>query len=496
MQNKTNFNVMLLIDDNYVYYSTTFIYSLIVNNNSWANIKIFIVTDKLSSYSRNYFTDFIMLYGAEVNFIDVDTSIFAGLKANKRYPALLYCKLIPHLILPENIDKAIFFDVDMVVTQSLQELYCTDICENYIGACYDVNPFIRMVDNVANASKIQREYVNSGTMLLNLKKLRADNITLNSYKAWLDTNKQTLYEEQLLNNALLGNIYHFMPYDYNFHIGSRKKYNEYCDKNNIAQKKAIIHYFPFMNDSPITKPWDAYEYFYEGKKNDKFPEDIYELYTIWWKYALQLKDEYLINILNLAKRAKLEKDLNSIKAERDMWRTYSDTFKQIINSNQLEYGEDTIKNIERAFLSKGHRRIAIYGDTEITKVLCNVLGGGTNVSIKYIVANSKNPVKGFKTVDCKPANYPNCDVMLIADMFNFKDIEAKLKKLQLPYPFYNAAEYIKSLPVGNSGVKTIVQKYKIADSELQAIKNSLSFKLGRMITFIPRKMRNILKRKR
>ena len=86
--------------------------------------------------------------------------------------------------------------------------------------------------------------------------------------------------------------------------------------------------------------------------------------------------------------------------------------------------------------------------------------------------------------------------MLIADIFNFKDIEAKLKKLQLPYPFYNAAEYIKSLPVGNSGVKIIVQKYKIADSELQAIKNSLSFKLGRMITFIPRKMRNVLKRKR
>ena len=215
----------------------------------------------------------------------------------------------------------------------------------------------------------------------------------------------------------------------------------------------------------------------------------------------------------------------STALDRDKWRTYSDTFKQIINSNQLGFEEDTIKNIERAFLSKGHRRIAIYGDTEITKVLCKVLGGGTNVSIKYIVEDSKNPVKGFKTVDRNPANYPDCDVMLIADIYAFKDIEAKLKKLQLPFPFYNAAEYIKSLPAGSGDgmqkIKNKIENYersvdllngKLASlakdkaaytvkyertyGELQAIKNSLSFKVGRMIIFIPRKLRNAFKRKK
>ena len=208
----------------------------------------------------------------------------------------------------------------------------------------------------------------------------------------------------------------------------------------------------------------------------------------------------------------------STALDRDKWRTYSDTFKQIINSNQLEYGEDIIKNIERAFLSKGHRRIAIYGDTEITKVLCNVLGGGTNISIKYIVEDSKNPVKGFKTIDRNPANYPDCDVMLIADIYRYNEIEAKLKKLQLPFPFYNAAEYIKSLPAGSGdgmqkikdkiemlngkdaaltkGKAEYTAKYERTYGELQAIKNSLSFKVGRMITFIPRKLRNALKRKK
>ena len=518
-KNKTDFNVMLLIDDNFVYYSTTFIYSLIVNNNSWANIKIYIVTDKLSLYSRNYLTDFIRLYGAEVNFIDVDTSIFAGLKANNRYPALLYCKLIPHLILPDNIDKAIFFDVDMVCDGSLEELYNTDMGDKYFAACYGYFAFMyRFQQNDLKRTEVERSFVNSGVMLCNLGLMRNDCIELSSYTEWLKYNRQTLFEEQLLINVFLKKIYYLMPYDYNYNPGGREIYTEYCNKNHIEPKRLIIHYLLVRNDSPITKPWDAYEYFYEGKKNDKFPEDIYELYGIWWKYALQLKDEFLINILNLAKRAKLEKDLNSIKAERNMWHTYSDTFKQLINSNQLEYGEDTIKNIERAFLSKGHRRVAIYGDTEISKVLCNVLGGGTNISIKYIVEDSKKPVKGFKTIDRNPANYPDCDVMLIADIFRYNEIEAKLKKLQLSFPFYNAAEYIKSLPAGsgdgmqkikdkiemlNGKVKALSKekaeytaKYERTYGELQAIKNSLSFKVGRMITFIPRKLRNAFKRKK
>ena len=145
-------------------------------------------------------------------------------------------------------------------------------------------------------------------------------------------------------------------------------------------------------------------------------------------------------------------------------------------------------------------------------------GGGTNVSIKYIVEDSKNPVKGFKTVDRNPANYPDCDVMLIADIYGFKGIEEKLKKLQVSFPFYNAAEYIKSLPTGSGdGVQKIKDKiemlngklaslakdkaaytvkYERTYGELQAIKNSLSFKVGRMIIFIPRKLRNAFKRKK
>lgn len=135
--------------------------------------------------------------------------------------------------------------------------------------------------------------------------------------------------------------------------------------------------------------------------------------------------------------------------DRDKWQTYSLTFKYIIDNNLLKTDENGKTFFESAILAKGHKRIAIYGDTEITKVLCNLLEN-TTVSIEYIVADSENPVKDYKMIDLNSASYPECDIMLVADIYAFNGIEAKLKKMQLPFPFYNAAEYIKSLHAGNN----------------------------------------------
>ncbi|MCD7729494.1 MAG: hypothetical protein LUI60_06235 [Clostridia bacterium] len=56
-------NVMLLITDDYTYYSMPFIYSLI-KNNSWADsINIYILTDALTDINRKIFVDCINMWG-------------------------------------------------------------------------------------------------------------------------------------------------------------------------------------------------------------------------------------------------------------------------------------------------------------------------------------------------------------------------------------------------------------------------------------------------
>ena len=141
--------------------------------------------------------------------------------------------------------------------------------------------------------------------------------------------------------------------------------------------------------------------------------------------------------------------------------------------NKLLYpNENGIISLSDAILSKGYKHISIYGDTEITKVLCSVLDR-TDISIDYIVEDAKKPISGIKTIDRNPANYPICDVMLIADIWGYNSIKEKLKKLKLSFPFFNAAEFIQSLPSGDGdGIEKI--KNKIASLNEQ-LSNSLSF---------------------
>ena len=270
---KERLNIMLLIDNNYVYYSLPFIYSIIKNNFNWASIYFYVVSDNLNPYYKDYIINFTKSYEAEIEICYVDSSLFNGLKSSQRYPALLYYKLVPHLVLPRNIDKTIFFDIDMICNGSLQELYNIVIDKYYFAMCYGLNSFKRQSLNLRDG--VDSNYHNSGMMLINLKKLRNDNITINTYLEYSRKNNQgNLLEEFFLNNMYYGKILSLMPYDYNFNPGGRFMYSEYCNQMNITPKKVIIHYMPFGNDSPIVKPWDAYEYFYGNKTNNIYPQDL------------------------------------------------------------------------------------------------------------------------------------------------------------------------------------------------------------------------------
>lgn len=249
----------------------------------------------------------------------------------------------------------------------------------------------------------------------------------------------------------------------------------------------------------------------------------------------------------------------NIRLEKDKWQICAASFSTLILNNSLTFDEEMTFQLQNLFLTKSYKHIAIYGDTEITKVLLHILKN-TDIVVDYIVENASKPVPGVKTKNRNPADYPDCDIMLIADIASYGDIKTKLEKLKVPFPFVNAAEFIKSLPAAagdgidkikakiqsleeelsaskikqaklSSEVEELQQTNKTASesitaltaqceisasekmavtlardkaiaernevtAELQSVKNSLSFKLGRVATFIPRKIRDAYKRKK
>lgn len=496
---KEQFDVMLILSGGHAPLAMPYMYSLIINNNNWADICFHVITDDLKIAYRNLLAKFCDSYGAAVKFYDYDSKKFVGLKTEKLYPAILYAKLIPHLILPENIKKVLYNDTDMIVTCSLKELWHTDMGDNYLGGCYGYNQFEKLLKSELPISDLSVNYINSGTVLYNLDLMRNEGITLDTYKKWLETHYQTFYEEQLMNHTLLGRIYHFMPFDYNYNPGARGLYSEYCSEHGITPKKAIIHYMPFKNDSPIIKPWDACEYFYSGKENDKFSGELYALYKLWWDYALQLDICELTATLEAAKSNRLQRQYDAAAFERDKWRKYSSAFRKMIEGGLAQYGDGN--TLSAVLKSKGYASVAFYGDTEITKLLAPLLESA-GMKVAYVIENFTSDTQTHKVVGRDARQYPRADVMIVADVAQYGKIADKLKKRGDGIPFISAAELIESAAAGSDASVTEVSacgRKKYADGEqarYNALINSASYKIGRAITYIPRKIRALFRKKK
>ena len=171
-----------------------------------------------------------------------------------------------------------------------------------------------------------------------------------------------------------------------------------------------------------------------------------------------LRKLYSEKFTNLRAQAELKK----ISLDRDKWNNYSHTFKSLIKSGFVNYNGNIQPYIVQSMLTNGYDHIAIYGDTEITKVLLYVLKD-TDISIDYVVENAAKPIPGVMTLDRKSDNYPIVSAMFVADIYYFSSIEAKLKKMKVPFPIYNVADYICSFPIEE---KSIVRKIKDEVSSL------------------------------
>ncbi len=86
----------------------------------------------------------------------------------------IYFRLFIPAMFPQ-YDKGIYIDSDVVVADDLAKLFDTDLGGNFIGACNDLSiadipPLVAYTENAVGVKK--EEYINSGVLLMNLKKMR------------------------------------------------------------------------------------------------------------------------------------------------------------------------------------------------------------------------------------------------------------------------------------------------------------------------------------
>lgn len=365
--------IILSSDNNYAPYMYVTMFSMLENADKSTFYDYYLlVPSAFSSKNTKLINQLKEKYNCDIHFIDMKNA-FSDLKMQiSHITSPTYYRLLAANILPQKYEKCIYLDVDVCVCKDLSELYNIDLKDDYVAGV--IAP-IYLTNKKKHCERLNLpnidNYINAGVLLLNLKKIRQDNLTT---KFVAFSNKNYESQDQDVINVVCFNYIKRLELKYNFMTKYEKnnvwetlikeKILTNQEVNDAHKKFVIIHY------ADVVKPWHtvntvfdkvwwsyAWKTPYFKKRNYfvsimKIPYNLYSNLFIRKKYQrlisklimTQLKS-LRIDIKNLGKENNAVELTSSAKVYQPTWFTNAYGQGQVVESNK-NHQDITIKVIQ------------------------------------------------------------------------------------------------------------------------------------------------------
>lgn len=275
-------NIVLASDDNYVPLLTISIVSFLENNcNEFDEINVFILNDGISKQNIEKISNILYKYNCNIDFIKTKNiehlnSKIVSLERDNIASFTTYSRLFIGSLIPDTIDKIIYLDCDILVVDSVKQLWDEDISDYYCAGVLDCcNTTIQKMLGISE----EDNYINAGMLYVNLKKWREDNVE-DKFIEFIMNNQNRYYQNDqgIINNTFKDNIkiispkYNLQGYFQFMSYKVSKKFsgidNDYYSKEIIdeARKNPVfLHFFatgffrPWQNEKhPYAKLYKKY----------------------------------------------------------------------------------------------------------------------------------------------------------------------------------------------------------------------------------------------
>ncbi|MDU0893758.1 MAG: glycosyltransferase, partial [Anaerococcus sp.] len=136
-------NILVSCDTNYIKPLKTMFYSLFLTNKT--NIDIYIMHSSISDENIKLLEDFVKEQSnnkARLINVRVEDE-FSGALTTFYYTSEMYYRLLAYKYLPEDLDRVLYLDPDILVLNSLETLYKSDFCDNLFMAAIHTIPTVQ-----------------------------------------------------------------------------------------------------------------------------------------------------------------------------------------------------------------------------------------------------------------------------------------------------------------------------------------------------------------
>ena len=290
-------NLCFITDDYYAMPTCVAISSILKNKKESTIYDIYILCKDVSEYKKNKFmelnTDTVIIKNIEMDTSeDFSKYKIEGIPAT---PTAIYKFFIPSIL--KDLDRVLYLDGDIIVQKDLEELYSFNIGNNYIGAVKDTNGL-----DYKFFEKKDYKYFNSGVMVMNLEKMRQDNIS-DRLLEYRKNGYNKLMDQDTFNFILKDSVF-LLPFKYNTQMNTLssevQKYKNYSVPNfkrywdivEIAENIREIYENAIILHYTTAKPWK----FYDGYGNDLWLENY--IGSPYGENEIYRESYYITKIIN------------------------------------------------------------------------------------------------------------------------------------------------------------------------------------------------------
>src|ERR1700748_1184720 len=215
MNNNNTITLTMNCDNDYIILMAALLKSIEIHHKTAEHIEVYMAGNEITETSKKMMLDSVNPDMFTIHWKTMEEMIPPGMALpydRNLFPATVYMRLFMPYIIPKEIKKILYMDVDMIILEDISNIWNIDISDYVLGAVVDRR--VTTLDNswggVLNYKELgldgSHPYVNSGLQLMNTEKYRDEHMAERIIAAINNNIKFAQYAEQYALNTILPDI--------------------------------------------------------------------------------------------------------------------------------------------------------------------------------------------------------------------------------------------------------------------------------------------------